>query len=225
MELDDLKTRWEAQDRKLDAVLRLNARALDAAARRAAGPVLRPLAAGLVVELVLNALLVLLTGSFLADNVATPRFAIPGAFLHLVAIGLLGTTIRQLVFLRAVDWSAPVLDLQRRIAAVRLERVRTIAAIFLLSPLLWAMLFVVAFRLVGVDAWSAFGVRYVAGNVAFGLVALAAGAWAAQSIGARASTSSRARAFVDALAGRQLARAAEEVAALARFEETEAAAS
>lgn len=219
MELDDLKRRWDEQDRQVDAVLRLNARLLEAASRRAAGPVLRPLALGLVTELVLNAILVILTGSFLADHFPEPRFAVPGALLHLAGIALLGGTIRQLVFLKAVDWSAPVLEVQKRLAAARLERVRVTTGIFLVSPLLWAALFVVGFRAIGVDAWTAFGVPYVAGNFVFGVVALAAGTLLARRLAAREATSPRVRAFLDALAGRTLARAGAEAAALARYGE------
>src|ERR1700686_3446862 len=104
MELDDLKRRWEDQDRRLDAGIRLNTRLLHESVLGKAEKSLRGLSRLLWFELQTNLLAAFWLGSFLANHVSEPRFLIPAAVLHLCIIALLAAGVRQLVALKTVDY-------------------------------------------------------------------------------------------------------------------------
>ena len=219
MELDDLKRRWEEQDRKLDRSLRLNARAVEEAVRGRSRAEARQAGLGLFLELVLGFLPVLWLGSFIADHIREPRFWIPAMALDIFAIATFGGLVRRQVVLRAIDWSAPVLEIQKRLAAVRMGGARATKWTLLLAPLLWTPLSIVAFRgLFGVDSYAAFGAAYVAANAAFGLLFLAVAVRVSRRYADRAERSPALQRFMRDLGGRNLARAEDSLASLDRFE-------
>lgn len=218
MELDDLKRRWEAQDPKLDAGLRLNLSLVQATVLQKTRGALRWVSAGLWVGLMMNVVSVLLLGSFWFDHLHEPRFLIPGLVLHLAAIALLATGVRQLVALSQIDYGAPVVEIQRRLGAIRTEREREILWVFLASPLLWTPLLIVGVRgLLGIDPYLFLGPRYLAANVAAGLAVLLLGGWIARRYASRVERSPRLQAFLHTLAGDRLNRALGFVQSLDRF--------
>jgi hypothetical protein len=218
MELDDLKRRWEEQDRRLDASLRLNTLAVEEAVRGRAQAAARRTSWGLIVEIVLGFVPVLWLGSFIADHIAAPRFWIPAAALDVFAIATFGSLVRRQVVLGSIDWSVPVLEIQKRLATVRIGSVRATKWTFFLAPLLWPPLFIVAFEgFLGVDVYKAFGGVYVAGNVVFGLLCLALAVWVSRRYAGRMERSI-VRGFVRSLAGQNLTAAEGALGSLERFE-------
>lgn len=175
MELDALKAAWREHERKLDASVALNlhvARALELDRTRKA---VRRAAALPLFELVCDAILVLLFGSFVGDHWREAAMLAPGLVLFVAAVALVAVGVRQLVLAAGIDYDAPVVAIQRdveRLAALRLAKTR---AILLAVPLAWPLLLIVGAKgLVGIDAYAAFGVPFVAAQFAFGVVALVA---------------------------------------------------
>jgi len=221
MELDDLKAEWQAVserlatiERRLEAPSQVRQR-LNAAEQDGG---LRLVHATLWYEVTLGIVAVLLVGSYLGDQYATLRFALPAALLQLGAIGVLGVALWQLVTLHQLDYSAPILEVQQRLA--RLQRVRANAnrLVLLASPLLWALLAVVVpHALAGFDVVAAFGGRWVAGNVAFGVAVLAAVGWMHRRRPRWFVASPLMRTLGEDLTGRRVAAAVAHQAALASF--------
>jgi hypothetical protein len=175
MELDALKAAWREHERKLDASVALNlhvARALELDRTRKA---VRRSAALPLFELVCDAILVLLFGSFVGDHWREAAMLAPGLALLVGAIALVAVGLRQLALAAGIDYDAPVVAIQRdveRLAALRLAKIR---AILLAVPLVWPLLLIVGTKgLLGIDAYAAFGVPFVAAQFAFGVVALLA---------------------------------------------------
>lgn len=165
MNLDELRKEWSARDAQLERVIRLQVKTL-----RTSGPALRRLTWLLWWEVATSAVLVLLFGSFLGDHITEWKFAIPGAALHLCAIALLGFGIQQLVVLRT-HYDAPVVELQRKLATMRIHRIRATQLTLLAGTLLWVPVLLVFVRGVfGVDAYLFLPMRWILGNIAFGLV-------------------------------------------------------
>lgn len=214
MELDELKRRWEAQSRKLDEVLKLN-RQLELGAVRTA---LQRLRAGLWVELAMDVAALLLLGGSAGALLSAPRFAIPALALFALAVGELSATIRQLARLGAVDYGAPVVEIQRRLEAVGAARIRGTQRILLLSPLIWALLLVVGPRLFGVDAYAALGVPYLLANLALGLALPPVAVVLARRYADRLDRSPFVRRLARDVAGKGLGVARERLARLAAFE-------
>lgn len=219
MELDDLKRRWEAQDSKLDAVLRLNASLLQATLLRRTRGTLRWLTVYLWIEVLLGGLSVLLLGSFWFDHLHEPRFLIPGLALHAVAVTLIIVAGRQLAALHQIDYSAPVIEIQRRLGTLQIRMGKSVLWTLLASPLLWAPLVIVTLQgLFGVDAYAILGSRYLAANLGMGLAVLAVALWVARRYAGRMESAPRLRALLRALGGHSLNRAIESLESLDRFE-------
>lgn len=174
MELEDLKRSWEENDRKLDANIRLNTRLLHESVLDKAETALRRLSRLLALELLLNLGVTIALGSFLAEHAAQARFLLPAAALDLCAIALIIAGIRQLAAIAKVDYSAPVVAIQKRLESLRVERLRAAKWTLLLAPLLWTPLLVVSLEgVLGVDAYAIFGAGWLAANLLFGLLVIA----------------------------------------------------
>lgn len=79
--------------------------------------------------------------------------------------------------------------------------IRTTTWTFLLSPLLWTPLFIVALEgLFGVDAYAAIGVPYIVANVVVGLLVIAGGLLVSRLFADRFSGSPLGRRLTGALA-------------------------
>jgi hypothetical protein len=222
MELDDLKRRLNEQDRTLDAALRLNTRVLQASVLGKAETSLRGLSRNLWFELLANLLAAFWLGSFLAEHVSEPRFLIPAAALHLCVIALLAAGVRQLVALKTIDYGEPVVGIQKRLESLRVERIRAVTLTFLLAPLLWTPLLIVALKgLFGVDAYAAFGAPFLIANLALGLLIIPLAVWISKRYEARMKGSPVVQGLMRNLAGRSLASAAAFVRSISDFEEDE----
>ena len=223
MELDELKRHWENQDRKLDASIRLNSRLLHESVLGKAETSLRGLYRLLWLELMTSLFAALLLGSFLAKHVSEPRFLIPAAVLHLCVIGLLVSGVRQIVALKAVDYSAPIVGIQKRLESLRVERIRAVMLTFLVAPLLWTPLMIVTLKgLIGFDAY-ALGAGYLIANLAFGLLFILIAVWISKRYEARMKSSPLVRSVMRNLAGKSLASATGFVRSISDFEKDEPA--
>ncbi|HYN44135.1 MAG TPA: hypothetical protein VE129_20330 [Thermoanaerobaculia bacterium] len=222
MELDDLKRRWEDQDRKLDAGLRLNARLLNDSVLAKADTATRGLSRLLWLELVVNLAAVLLNGSFLANHISEARFVIPAAGLHLGVIALLVASIRQLVAIGMLDYDAPIVMIQKRLESLRVERIRATKLTLLCSPLLWTPLLIVALKgLFGVDAYATCGAAFLIANLLFGVLVILLAAWTSKRYAARMERSPLVQRLMRDLAGDSLNAAAGFLSSISRFEEDE----
>ena len=222
MELDDLKGLWEDQDRKLDASLRLNTRLLIESVLARTDTTLQGLSRLLWFELAMIVVAVLLTGSFLASHISQPRFLIPGVGLHLSVIALIIAGVRQLVAIRTLDYSAPIVVIQKRLESLRVERIRATKLTLLCSPLIWTALLVVAPKgLFGVDSYAIFGATYLLANLLLGLFVIVLAVWISRRYAARMELSPLAQRLMRNLADHSLNSAVGFLDSISRFEEDE----
>jgi hypothetical protein len=220
MDLDDLKQRWEEADRKLDASLRLSTRLLRESALSKAARATSRLSWLLLPELLLNLGLVVWLGSFLADHFGQARFAIPAVALDLGAIALLIAQGHQWWALRAIDYSAPVVAIQKELGRLRLQELRLLKWVLITAPLAWTPLLIVAIKgLLGLDAYVLFSGAWLAANVAFGLAVLLLAVWISRRYADRMERSPRLQRLMRNLSGYNLNAAAGFLSSLTRFEE------
>jgi len=175
MDLDEMKTVWAENDSAFAAILRLDRvrSATDRATRR------------IGIDIVFDAIALLLIGSYLGEVILQPKFAVPGILLQAFALALLISHVRQLVAIRTIDYARPVLEIAKTFAATQASRARWVRWILLTGPLLWVPLTIVGFKaFFGIDAY-AFGTAYLAWNLAFGAAFLGVGAWLAYRYGNR----------------------------------------
>jgi hypothetical protein len=208
MDLDELKRRWQEQDAKLEAVLRLNGRLLAAPERRRAGRALALTSFNWAVEAILNALVLFGVGSYAVRHLFEPRFFVPAVWLALGALLLVIAGVRQVVVLRSLDLDAPVVGIQTKLERLRIGRIRALKWTLLLAPLAWTPMCIVGLNaLFRFDAYSHLDAAYLAGNVLVGLLAIPAGLGFARFLETRAVRSPLLRRMAEDIGGRSLAKA------------------
>ncbi|HXS73353.1 MAG TPA: hypothetical protein VN725_04860 [Rhodanobacteraceae bacterium] len=217
MELDEMKLAWQQMNRKLDALQTMNA---NLGAERKAGRARRTMLRARALiwsETIIAGLTLLALGGFIWDQTAM-RFMVPALILYPVAIAVFASGIRQLMLASRIDFSEPVLEIQRQLESLRGLRLRTTQMEFLWMLLLWVPVAIVIARCVGVDLYAAMGAPWMAWNVALGVAAVPCLLWLARRFAPAFNRSSIGRTLIDQLTGQGLAATREQVAAIARFE-------
>lgn len=220
MELDALKEMWAEHDRKLDLSIHLNRRALSGTKLNRARSAMQRLAVSLGVEAAIQLAVVVLLGSFIGDHIGILRFAITGAVLDAFAIAILIALIQQIVLALRINYTQPIMVIQRHLAALRLLRVRYTLWILVAAPLIWTPLFIVAMKAFwGLDAFHIFGAAFLAANLVFGVAVILLAVWASRKFGGRMGRSPVLQTIMRSLAGYNLNAATGHLAALSEFEQ------
>lgn len=222
MELDDLKTEWRARNAVLErelkqqsAMLRdgLVERRLERIRRRGA---MGPFSMAIYIAFLAG------FGLYLADNWGRWMFFAPGLLLMIWTVVMGALTIAEQQQLRAVDFGAPVLEIQQKLARLGAARARAFQWAFLTGQILWWIPFfiVVMWGVFGIDLYrvSDFMPRFMAINVGVGLVLIPVLLWVSHLVGPRLAASAAGRSVLDSVTGRDLAEARTLAQRLAQFE-------
>lgn len=222
MELDDLKAEWAKRDRALEQNLKMQTALMRDVLVEKQLNKLRRRNARNVFEFAIYLAFVIGFGAFLAANWGRWEFFIPALLLDIWTITMGAVTFAERARLSAVDFSAPVLDIQKRLAALRAERARAFQWAFLTGQVLWWTPFfiVLIWGLFHIDLYrvSDFMPRFIAINIGAGLALIPALLWVAHVIGPRLANSAIARSVLDGVTGRDLAEARAIAQRLAQFE-------
>jgi len=217
--IEDMKAVWREYDRRLDgmagAVTRIRRESRLEKSREA----LRRHRTLPILELVGGAATALILGSFLADHWGEWRYFVPGLVLHAAALCMIGVSVLELVVLGRVDFSRPVVAIQREISRARTIRIKSTLAMLLFACLLWTPMAIVAAKgLLGVDLYAAFGLAWIAANFLFGVGVIPLAIVLSRRSGERIRRASFARRLADDIAGRSLSRASAFLADIEEFE-------
>lgn len=178
MDLEELQQRWQEQDHKLDASLRLNQRLVRALETHQVGGAIGRLSRWVAFELVVDLVAVVALGAYLGDRIGVVRFAVPAATLFAGAVALVVSSAMQLGRIRAIDYGAPVIAIQRQLESVRLLRLRKSKWIVLLATLVWTPLHIVALdALFGLDVYALLGAGWIVANLIVGVAVMPLLSW------------------------------------------------
>lgn len=153
MELEELKQSWQTLTRQLEKQQALAWQSfkdgrLDRARRR-----LRPLRWGQRVQIAAGLGLMALSAPFWVERLDTPHLAVCGLMLHAYGLMLVLTAARNLYLQGALDPSLPVVELQKRLATLRVWRLKEGLLYGVTGCLIWIPLLLVVFALLGADLW------------------------------------------------------------------------
>ena len=219
MTFDDLQRAWNAQDQKLDTLIRLNVSQLRGTHVDSLRTALDRLRRSIVIELIVGAVALLLLATFIGNHLDDARYLVTAGLLHVSVVVLIAAAVRQLIALHDVDYAGAVVHVQRTLTQLRVERIRTSKWTLLTGPLLWTPILVVTIKgILGVDAFAVLDAKWIAANLLFGVAVIVAMQWAAKRYGDRAMRSPFLRGVVDDLAGRKLNDAMGFLARLEDFE-------
>ena len=153
IEMTELQQAWRGMEerfaRQESAFARMRERrTLDSLQAR-----LRLTSAGLWLQLAVGLLVVLWAGSYWYDHLGEPHLVAYGVGVHLWGIGLLAASALQLARLSQVDYRAPVLEVQRRMLALRRSRVASERALLIAGSVGWVPVVFIALASIGLDVW------------------------------------------------------------------------
>ena len=172
MELDDMKAAWTTLDQRLSAQTMLNLHMFKEGKLYKLRCGLRPLVWGQAIQIMFGALITVWGGGFWVDHRDVPHLLIAGLIVHVAGISMivLGASIETLI--ARIDYSAPVLTIQRQLAQLRKVYVRGGLAIGLPWWILWVAFAIVFLKIeFGVDLFiSAPGFVWI--NVAVGFLGM-----------------------------------------------------
>ncbi len=153
MELDDLKLAWQTLDRRLAQQNALNLYQFKENKLAKVKSGLRPLMLGQTIQLSTGVLMMMLFAPFWVEHIATPHLLVYGLSLHLYALMLVIYAARDLHMIGNIDYSAPVVSIQKQLAQLRSWHLR-MGPIFAFSGcVIWIPLVLVVFYWLGADVW------------------------------------------------------------------------
>lgn len=219
MDFDTLQQRWATLDQTLDARLQQHGQLLRQLYLQQARAALAHRSWGIGLDIIIDVVALLLLGSFIAAHLAEPRFLVPALVLHLFTIAQVGASIRQVLALRSLDYGAPLVELQRRLVELRVQRLRFITWTLACIPLLWPPLLIVGAKgLIGLDVYAVMGAPWLLLNLLFGLACVPLVIGLARWAGPRAVRLPWLQRLLDDLAGQSLRRARAALDAIGAFE-------
>jgi hypothetical protein len=173
MELDDFKSAWQEMDRRLagQAVLTRQLWLMHGAdkARRH----LRPLWVGQLIQLFAGIVLVLMAVAFWSRHRDSTHLLVYGIALHVYGLMFIISAARNFFLLGHIDYAAPVVAIQRQLAALRAWRIKVEFPVFAtVGCFMWIPMMLILFKvLLGADIWIA-APLVVWLNIAAGFVCL-----------------------------------------------------
>jgi hypothetical protein len=154
-EFDEMKGAWQALDRRLEREHALNFARFKQDRMRSVRGTLRPLIAGQLAQAFLGALTFVWSAMFWVEHRATPHLVALGVLGQLYAIALTAFAVVELVAVSQIDYAAPVLAIQKRIAELRARRIRMAPYFVVTGCVMWIPVTIVVFhQLGGAERWA-----------------------------------------------------------------------
>ncbi|HEV2607407.1 MAG TPA: hypothetical protein VGT79_05445 [Xanthomonadaceae bacterium] len=216
MELDDMKAAWQTLHQRLETQAALNLLVFKDSKLDRMRRGLRPLVWGQAIQIVAGALIALWGGSFWVDHKDVPHLLIAGLLVHAAGISMIAFGAMMEALIARIDYSAPVLTIQRQLAQLRKVYVRGGLAIGLPWWVLWVPFVIVFLKTeFGADLFvNAPGVVWI--NIAAGFVGMLLTWMFIHWAGKRPQLAKR---LEDGAAGGSLNRAQTHLDEIARFEQ------
>lgn len=212
MELDEMKLAWQELDARVQRVHMLNLQLLKDNGAIEVRRRLRPLALGQWLQLAIGVVLAMFGGALWASHLHQLDVLVCGLVTHAYGMLLIIFAVRNLYLVYRIDYSSPVLEIQRRLAALRAFRVRVEMRVnFAVCCFLWIAPTWVGLSMGGIDVPIRTFLVWAFGSSLAGLAAMILGTWLLLRMG-------YARKIDDNSAGRSIVRAQVALEELARFE-------
>lgn len=218
MELDDMKLAWQAVEQRLDTQMAFSQRLWREHRLDKLRHGLRPLRWGQAAQIVFGFFMMLWGASFWATHLHVMHAFWCGVVVQAFGMAMIVLAIRLLLLAQAIDFAAPVLDIQRRLASMRVWRVKVEAPLMvLMGSFIWIPIILMLIQRdwdrLGYDYWDRLPglVPWLALNGLVALVLVLLVYWLMKKAG-------RARWLENNFAGSAIRRAQAELDEIIRFE-------
>lgn len=220
IDLDRMRSRWQQQSARVDTKLNLDIDAVRATLLARSTSAFRRHARWLLVALCGDAIALILLAAFMLQQSHDWVYLLVAASLALVMLAETVTDLHEWRTIRALDSSAPLIEVQARLDNLRSRRLRMTGWILLLSIMLWLPLLAVAFKgLFGFDLLRRLHWSVAAVNVAAGLLFIPFASIISRWVSRRFNASPAFQRMLDEMAGKSFDVARQSVQQRTRFEE------
>ena len=154
MELDELKAAWQQLDRRVSVLTSINGKLLTETLVRKARWRLVPVLIGAVLNILIGGFFAVAWGRFWAAHLATPVIAAAGIALHAVSIALIVIGVVRLALALRIDYTKPVLEIQRSLAALQAFEVHSFHAMWFGCSMIPVSLVAMIMGFAGVELWE-----------------------------------------------------------------------
>jgi hypothetical protein len=155
-------------------------------------------------------------GTFIYEQIGSPRLAAAGMAVDLFCISMLACTIRLIVAAGQIDYDQPIAVIQRQLEALRVLRIRITRWGLLAGTVVWAPFVLVVFKaFFGLDIFST---AWLVANLLFGLALIPLAYWVSKRFGNRMGQSPFLHRLMRDITGHNLAAAQGFLGELAQFE-------
>jgi len=153
MEEVGLKRILEAYDNKLDKTLSLNISVMKKLQLEKPQSSTKEFLIYRIFEVVSFSFIVMFLGWYIANNWGQTHLVISGVIVHIFALVALVGSIGQVVLLRQIDFSKPIVEIRKKIELVNAHGLLFIKLIFLSTPIWWSYAIVSLDLFLGVDLY------------------------------------------------------------------------
>jgi len=218
MELDELKTAWTRMESRLDNAETLVLRDVRERKLDKSRSALRRVGWGQAAQILIWTLVIAIVAPFWIEHRETPHLLGAGLVLHAYGVITICLSVLQVLMIGRINYSAPVLTIQRQLAELHRFRIRTTMLLGLPWWLLWIPCTMVgAMWLFGIDLYAE-SPGWIHVSLAIGVAGMLLTVWLARRLADRPPSSGTLRRLIDDMASCSLPRAAREMDDLARFE-------
>jgi hypothetical protein len=152
-ELDDLKQAWQSLHLTPEIQHAFTLHQLQESKRASFRRGFRPLVAGQIVQIIFGLGLALVSGSFWFDHLSVPHLAITGLLLHAYGLMMIVFAARDLVLIKRIDYSSPVVTIHKQIAELCGWHLRAGWWFAVTGCFIWTPLLLMLFYAAGLDLW------------------------------------------------------------------------
>jgi nitrate reductase NapE component len=219
IDLDRMRIRWQQQSARVDSKLNLDIDAVRATLVARSTSAFRRHTRWLMAALCGDAVALILLAAFMLRHTHDWVYLVVAASLALVMLAETITDLHEWRTIRALDSSAPLIEVQARFDDLRSRRLRMTGWILLLSIMLWLPLLAVAFKgLFGFDLLRRLHWSVAVVNVAAGLLFIPFASTIAQWLSRRFAGSPAFQRMLDEVAGKSFDVARQSVQQRTSFE-------
>ena len=155
MELDELKASWQRLDHRVQELTVINRRLLMDNTVRKARWRLAPWIVGALANIAIGLFFAIASGSFWGSHLDSPPALVAGISVHVVSILFIVIGAGRLALVRQIDFTRPVLDIQRTLASMQRWEAWSFHAVWIgICLVVPAIMIAIAMVLMGHGAWE-----------------------------------------------------------------------
>jgi len=152
-DLDDLKIAWKELNRQVERQNALTLRQIteNKLGRFRSG--LRPLVFGQTLQLIVGVVITIVSADFWVGHLNQLHLLLSGLFLQAYGILFIAFAVRDLILIRRIDYSAPIVVIQKQLAELRAWHVRAAVWYGMAGSVVWLPVLIIILHLLGADVW------------------------------------------------------------------------